>query len=137
MIFGPHFPVPYHVSPPLMSRTARNYKFYGSLKICHEKSRPQRFFALYDFPLLLCFSHLPAEGASEFNKFCEIAKIGATTTIFTLLFFVTFWFVSLTRGASEFNKFCENGKKSGPQRFFVPFLFFSLTRRRFRIQQIL
>ena len=31
--------------------------------------------------------------------------------------------------ASEFNKFCENGKKSGPQRFFVTFLFFSLTRR--------
>ena len=67
----------------------------------------------------------------------KLRKLGPPTTIFTLLFFVTFWFVSLTRRGSEFNKFCENGKKSGPQRFFLPFLFFSLTRRRFRIQQIL
>ena len=58
MIFGPYFPVPYHFSPLLMSRSARNYKFYNSLKICHQKSRLQRFFALYDFPLLLCFSPL-------------------------------------------------------------------------------
>ena len=126
MIFGPYFPVPYHVSPLLMSRTARNYKFYDSLKICHQKSRPQRFFALYDFPLLLCFSHLP-EGASEFNKFCEIAKIGVPTTIFTLLFFVTFWFVSLTRRGFRIQQILRKWQKIGAATIFRSFSVFLIS----------
>ena len=124
MIFGPYFPVSYHVSTPLMSRTARNYKFYGSLQICHEKSRPQRFFALYDFPLLLCFFHLP-EGASEFNKFCgEMAKIGAATTNFTSLFFVTFWLVSLTRWEFRIQQILRKWQKVGAATIFRSFFVF-------------
>ena len=62
------------------------------------------YFAINNFPPFLCFSQL-VEGAPNSIFFC------------TLLFFVTFWFVSLTRQAFEFNKFCENCEKSRLQRF--------------------
>ena len=76
-----------------------------------------------DFPLLLCFSHLP-NGASEFNKFCEIAKIRAATTIFTLLFFVTFWFVSLTRRDFRIQQILRKWQKIGAATIFPSFFVF-------------
>ena len=56
-------------------------------------------------------------------------EIAAATIFFALNDFPLLFLSHLQDGASEFNKFCENGVKSGPQRFFVTFLFFSLTRR--------
>ena len=77
-----------------------------------------------DFPLLLCFFHLP-EGASEFNKFCsEIAKIGAATTNFTLLFFVTFWFVSLTRRGFRIQQILRKWQKIRAATIFRSFFVF-------------
>ena len=77
-----------------------------------------RYFFVY-------LSHLP-EGASEFNKFCEIAKIGAATTIFTLLFFVTFWFVSLTRRGFRIQQTLRKWQKIGAATIF-PSVFVFLT----------
>ena len=71
------------------------------------------------------------------NSAAKLRKSGPQRLILLYYFSLLFSLSHLPDGASEFNKFCENGKKSGPQRFFLPVLFFSLTRRRFRIQQIL
>ena len=64
-------------------------------------------------------------------------KSGPQRLFLLYYFLLLFGSSHLPDGASQFNKFCENGKNSGPQRFFLPFLFFSLTRTRFQIQQIL
>ena len=123
MIFGPYFPVTYHVSTPLMSRTARNYilRFFLDLP---RKIAATTIFRTLRFPLLPCFFHLP-EGASEFNKFCgEIAKIGAATTNFTLLFFVTFWFVSLTRRGFRIQQILRKWQKIGAATIFRSFFVF-------------
>ena len=53
-----------------MSRIPRNYKFYDS-----SKENPKRSFALYDFPLLLRFSHLP-EGVLNYTNSAKIEKNG-------------------------------------------------------------
>ena len=80
-----------------------------------------------DFPLLLCFFYLP-EGASEFNKFCgEIAKIGAATTNFTLLFFVTFWCVSLTRRGFRIQQILRKWQKIGVATIFRSLFCFFFT----------
>ena len=81
---------------PLMSRIARNYKFFFV-----EKSRPQRFFALYDFPLLLRFSHLP-EVASELYILCKkLRKIGTTTILCNVLFLFLIGFSRFLDGANS------------------------------------
>ena len=71
------------------------------------------------------------------NSAAKLRKSGPQRLILLYYFSLIFGLSRLPDRASEFNNFCENGKKSGPQRFLVPFLFFSLTRGRFRIQQIL
>ena len=71
------------------------------------------------------------------NSAAKLRKSGPQRLILLYYLSLLFGLSHLPDGASEFNKLCENGKKSGPQRFFVPFLFFSLSRMRFRIQQIL
>ena len=48
----------------------RNHKFYDS-----SKKNPKRSFALYDFPLLLRFSHLP-EGVLNYTNSAKIEKNG-------------------------------------------------------------
>ena len=76
------------------------------------------------FRYFFVFSNLP-EGASEFNKFCgEIAKIGAATTNFTLLFFVTFWFVSLTRRGFRIQQILRKWQKIGAATIFRSFFVF-------------
>ena len=75
-----------------------------------------------DFPLLLCFSTyqraLP-------NEFCgEIVKIGAATTNFTLLFFVTFWFVSLIRRGFRIQQILRKWQKIGAATIFRSFFVF-------------
>ena len=76
------------------------------------------------FRYFFVFFHLP-EGAYEFNKFCgEIAKIGAATTNFTLLFFVTFWLVSLTRWGFRIQQILRKWQKVGAATIFRPFFAF-------------
>ena len=76
------------------------------------------------FRYFFVFFHFP-EGASEFNKFCgEIAKIGAATTNFTLLFFVTFWFVSPTRRGFRIQQILRKWQKIGAATIFRSFFVF-------------
>ena len=97
--------------------------FYDSVYICHEKSRPRPVFALHDFPLLLCFSHLGDRG-SEFTKLCENCdKSGPQRFVSLYDFSLSLCLSHLPDGASDFNKFCENCEKS----FRLPTYPFSLT----------
>ena len=97
--------------------------FYDSVHFCHQKSRPLRVFALHDFPLLLCFSHL-GDGASEFIKLCENCdKLGPQRFVSPYDFSLPLCLSHLPDGAAEFNKFCENCEKS----FRLPTYPFSLT----------
>ena len=58
------------------------------------------------------------------NEFCgEIVKIGAATTNFTLLFFVTFWFVSLTRRGFRIQQILRKWQKIGAATIFRSFFF--------------
>ena len=59
------------------------------------------------------------------NEFCgEIVKIGAATTNFTLLFFVTFWFVSLTRRGFRIQQILRKWQKIGAATIFRSFFVF-------------
>ena len=126
--FGFNFPL-------IMSRIPCNYKFFDS-----SKKNPKWSFALYDFPLLLRFSHL-LEGVLNYTNSAKFEKNGDHDHSLQFTFFL--FLIGLSRlqdCASEFNKFCENGKKSGAQLLFainhLSLLYcFSqwLTWRRFRI----
>ena len=93
----------------------------------------------------LFFSLTMPEGASELYKFCKNAKNRDLDDSLQFTFSCSLWVCLASQPApSEFNKFCENGEKSGPQLLFslydlsLMFCFSQwLSRRRFRIQQIL
>ena len=89
------------------------------------------------FPYFFVFCTYQRALPNSTNSAVKLRKLGPQRLFSLYYFSLLFGLSHLPEGGSEFNKFCENGKKSGPQRFFVPSLFFSLTRRRFRIQQIL
>ena len=58
------------------------------------------------------------------NSTNSAAKIGAATTNFTLLFFVTFWFVSLTRRGFRIQQILRKWQKIGAATIFPSFFVF-------------
>ena len=118
MIFGPYFPVPYHVSPPLMSRTARNYNFTVLCKFATKNCGRNDFSHFTIFPYFFVFSTYQRALPNSTNSAAKMRKSGPQRLIFSLLFFVTFWLVSLTRWGFRIQQILRKWQKVGAATIF-------------------
>ena len=117
----------------LMSKNARNCKFYDVSQPCQEKSGRNDFSLFTIFRYFFFFSHIP-NGALKFNKFCENCEKSWSQRFAAFYHFITYLLFSIAREGLRFQLIPRKVRKIFPYFTIFPYVYIAQQKGRCKTQ---